>query len=60
MKAKLVKEDINELLKSDGVTYDRVKIGNDVIFVGKEGIMGRNENLVSWDIIFKLANKYNK
>ena len=64
MKTKLVKESldepINETIKMKGHDYDVFKIGNlSNIFAGREGILGKDGELISWDIVKQLMQKFN-
>ena len=59
---KLVKESIdepvNETIKMGGHDYEIFKIdGVSKVFAGKEGLLGKDGTLVSWDIIKKLMQK---
>jgi hypothetical protein len=59
---KLVKESIdepiNESIQMGGHNYDVFKIdGVSKVFAGKEGLLGKDGALVSWDIIKKLMQK---
>ncbi len=59
---KLVKESIdepiNETIQMGGHKYEIFKInGISKVFVGKEGLLGKDGTLISWDIVKKLMQK---
>jgi hypothetical protein len=59
---KLVKESIdepvNETIQMGGHNYDVFKIdGVSKVFAGKEGLLGKDGTLISWDIVKKLMQK---
>jgi hypothetical protein len=59
---KLVKESldepVNEAIQMGGHNYDIFKIdGTSKVFAGKEGLLGKDGTLISWDIVKKLMQK---
>jgi len=59
---KLVKESIdesiNETIQMEGHNYDIFKIdGVSKIFAGKDGLLGKDGTLISWDMVKKLMKK---
>jgi hypothetical protein len=59
---KLVKESIdepiNETIQMSGHTYEVFKInGVSKVFAGREGLLGKDGTLVSWDIVKKIMQK---
>ena len=64
MKAKLVKEslikeknlEINEELKIKGHTLKVIKLGNDKVYAGKDGVLLKNDIVVPWHILEKIKN----
>jgi hypothetical protein len=59
---KLVKESldepVNETIQMGGHNYDIFKIdGLSKVFAGKEGLLGKDGTLISWDIVKKLMQK---
>jgi hypothetical protein len=60
---KIVKESIdetpvNETVKYGGHAYDIFKIGGETkVFAGQEGLLGKDGQLISWDIVKKLMQK---
>jgi len=58
MKAKLVKEDINENIKFKGHEFKIIKLNRDSIYVGEEGLLGHDNVLIPWDLIEKLKKQY--
>jgi hypothetical protein len=61
--SKLVKESIdepvNETVKYGGHTYDIFRAGDTKVFAGPEGLLGKDGDLISWDLIKKLMQKLN-
>ena len=58
MKAKIVKESLDESLVIGGHKFDLIHINNQKIKVGKDGIIGDNRELISWNTIKILLQKY--
>jgi hypothetical protein len=61
--SKLVKESIdepvNETIKFGGHAYDIFRIGDDTkVFAGPEGLLGKDGDLISWDVVKKLMQKF--
>jgi len=64
MKAKLVKEslikeknlEINEELKIKGHTLKVIKLGNDKVYAGKDGVLAKNDVVIPWHILEKIKN----
>jgi len=62
MKAKLVKEslikeknlEINEELKIKGHTLKVIKLGNDKVYAGKDGVLAKNDVVIPWHILEKI------
>jgi len=62
MKAKLVKEslikeknlEINEELKIKGHTLKVIKLGNDKVYAGKDGVLAKNDVVLPWHILEKI------
>ena len=62
MKAKLVKEsisqeekfEINEELKIKGHTLKVIKLGNDKVYAGKDGILAKDDIVIPWHILEKI------
>jgi hypothetical protein len=62
MKAKLVKEslikeknlEINEELKIKGHTLKVIKLGNDKVYAGKDGLLAKNDVVIPWHILEKI------
>lgn len=59
---KLVKESlekpVNETIQMAGHNYEVFKIdGLSKVFAGKEGLLGKDGTLISWDIVKKLMQK---
>ena len=62
MKAKLVKEslikeknlEINEELKIKGHTLKVIKLGNDKVYAGKDGVLAKNDIVIPWHILEKI------
>jgi len=60
MKAKLVKENLNEAYRKDGHNFDVHKIGlHEYIWVGNDGVMGNDNYFLSWELLKQMAKKYN-
>jgi hypothetical protein len=65
MKKKLVKESLEEPIVMESIKmgnhqYDVFKIGSlTKIFAGKDGILGKDGELISWDIVKQLMQKFN-
>ena len=60
---KIVRESLNESgsIKLDGEIYDVIKFDNHQhVYVGKNGVMGHNDVLLSWDVLKKLIEKYSR
>jgi hypothetical protein len=59
---KLVKESIdepvNETIKFGGHAYDVFRAGDTKVFAGKEGLLGKDGELISWDTVKKLMQKF--
>jgi len=59
MKRKIVKESLNESIKIEGHYYDVIHLKNGGrVKVGKDGILGDNNEFISWAIIRMLSKKY--
>jgi hypothetical protein len=57
---KIVKESLDESLNYGGHVYDVIKVGNDKIKAGKEGILGDKGQLIPWNIVKVLLKKYSE
>lgn len=58
---KLVKESLkenilNELLKVGKNTYKVIKTNQGTIYVGEEGILGKNDVHIPWEVIDKIKD----
>lgn len=58
MRAKLVNEDLNENIKFEGHEFKIISVNDEKIYVGKEGILGHDNVLLSWNMIHKLEQQY--
>ena len=64
MNAKLVKEslikeknlEINEELKIKGHTLKVIKLGDDKVYAGKDGVLAKNDVVIPWHILEKIKN----
>ena len=61
MKAKLVKEsipeerfEINEELKIKGHVLKVIKLGDDKVYAGKDGLLAKNDIVIPWHILEKI------
>ena len=62
MNAKLVKEslikeknlEINEELKIKGHTLKVIKLGDDKVYAGKDGVLAKNDVVIPWHILEKI------
>jgi len=60
MRAKIVKESLTESIKIQGHIYDQYKLGpHETIIAGKDGILGKGDSHIPWEMIKKLMIKYN-
>jgi len=58
MRAKTIKEKLDESISMGGHHFDVLKINNEKVKAGKEGILGDNRELISWNTIKILLDRY--
>ena len=58
MKKKVVKESLNENIRFNGHTFERIDLNGHSIYVGEDGILGDNEILIPWAFIEDLLHQY--
>jgi hypothetical protein len=51
--------EINENYKIGGHEFSIMKIGDETIYVGKDGILGEHKTFIPWEIVSRLLQKYN-
>jgi len=55
---KLVKESlgefISETLKISGHEFKTIKIGDTIVYAGKEGVLGNHDTFISWETLEKI------
>lgn len=59
IKESLIKEEnleINEELKIKGHTLKVIKLGNDKVYAGKDGVLAKNDVVIPWHILEKIKN----
>ena len=48
------KESINEAIKINGHIYNLIKYQGQLIYISNEGILGKNDVFIPWDLIKKI------